>query len=215
MTSRTNTRRFSDTRRGLTLVEVTMSTLLVGVVVVASLQSVSNVGRSWTTANQLVDGQGLAQELLREVLMQPYSDASDPNATTWGKESGETTRAQFDDLDDYDDWTESPVKNAAGTALTGYTGWSRTVIVEKINTSNYTVKGDGSSDTGLRAVTVTVTSPTSKVTTLKVYRSSLGGTVQPLSADATFVTWVGCTMKIGANAPATTGVSISNHAEDQ
>ncbi len=197
------------------MVEVSISTLLVGVLVVASLQSVANIGRTWTTTNLVLDGQGLAQELIREILAQNYTDPSDPGATTWGPESGETTRATFDDLDDYIGWNESPVKNAAGTALTGYTGWSRSVVVQKLNKSDYSVLGNGAADQGLRAITVTVTSPTGKTTTAKVYRSKVGGTQQPLSADATLVTWVGCTLKLGTNSPATTGVSISNHAEDQ
>ena len=202
-------------RSGLTLVEVSISTLIVGMLMLASLQSVANIGRTWTATNQLVDGQGLAQELIREILAQSYSDPTDPNATTWGLESGETTRATFDDIDDYSGWTESPVKNAAGTALTGYTGWTRSVTVQKLATSGYTVLANGAADQGLRAITVTVTSPTGRTTTTKVYRSNVGGTQQTLSADATFVTWVGCTLKLGTNAPATTGVSLSNHAEDQ
>ena len=202
-------------RTGLTLVEVSISTLIVGMLMVASLQSVANIGRTWTATNQLVDGQGLAQELIREILAQGYSDPTDPNATTWGLESGETTRATFDDLDDYSGWTESPVKDAAGTALAGYTGWTRSVLVQLLNKNDYSVLSAGSADQGLRAITVTVTSPSGKTTITKVYRSNVGGTQQPLSADATFVTWVGCTLKLATNAPATTGVSLSNHAEDQ
>ena len=202
-------------RRGLTLVEVSISTLIVGMLMVASLQSVANIGRTWTTTNQLVDGQGLAQELIREILAQNYTDPTDPLATTWGPETGETTRATFNDLDDYDGWTESPVKNAVGTALTGYTGWSRSVLVEKINYANYRAYSNSAMDWYLRAVTVTVTSPTGVTTTARVYRTNVGGTLQPLSADATLVTWVGCTLKLGTNAPATAGVSLSNHADDQ
>ena len=202
-------------RGGLTLVEVSISTLIVGMLMVASLQSVANVGRTWTATNQLVDGQGLAQELIREILAQGYTDPTDPNATTWGPEGSESNRATFNDLDDYSGWTESPVKNAAGTALTGYTGWTRSVVVQLLNKNDYSVLSAGSVDQGLRAVTVTVTSPAGKTTIAKVYRSKVGGTQQPLSADATFVTWVGCTLKLGTNTPATTGVSLSNHAEDQ
>ena len=202
-------------RSGLTLVEVSISTLIVGLLMIASLQSVANIGRTWTTTNQLVDGQGLAQELIREILAQGYSDPTDPNATTWGPEASESTRATFNDIDDYSGWTESPVKDAAGTALTGYIGWTRTVTVQKLATASYTVLTNIAADQGLRAVTVTVTSPTGKTTAAKVYRSNVGGTQQTLSADATFVTWVGCTLKLGTNAPATTGVSLSNHAEDQ
>lgn len=202
-------------RAGITLVEVTISTLLVGVLVVASLQSVSNISRTWTTSNQVQDGRALAQDLMREILAQNYTDPSDTLRNSWGPESGETNRTQFDDIDDYAGWTESPVKDVAGAALTGYTGWSRSVAVDKLNYSNYTKVNSNVADTGLRCVAVTVTSPTGKTTVLKAFRSLNGGTTQTLSADATVVTWVGCTLQLGTNTPATTSVSLNNHAEDQ
>jgi type II secretory pathway pseudopilin PulG len=201
--------------RGLTLVEVTVSTLIVGCLVVASLQSVGNMSRTAATTNQVHDGQSLAQDLLREVLAQGYADPADAAVTTWGSESGESNRAAFDDLDDYDDWSESPVTDAAGNALVGYAGWSRTVVVKKLNTWDYSIRSDTSTDTGLRSVTVTAISPGGKTTTLAVYRHSDGGTKQPLSANAETVSWVGCTLKLGENAPSTMSASVSNHAEDQ
>ena len=201
--------------RGLTLVEVTISTLIVGCLLVAALQSVGNMNRTWTTTNQLIDGQAMAQDLLREILAQSYSDPALTTVTTWGPESGESSRVTFDDIDDYDDWTESPVKDAAGVALPGYSGWSRKVIVKKLGTWDYAARSDGSTDTGLRSVTVTVTSPTGKTTTAVVYRTDDGGTLQPLSTNATTVSWVGCSLKLGSNVPSTMSVAISNHAEDQ
>ncbi len=200
---------------GLTLVEVTISTLIVGCLIVAALQSVGNMNRTWTTTNQLVDGQGLAQDLMREIISQNYSDPAYTAATTWGPESGESNRTSFDDIDDYDDWTESPAKDATGTALSGYTGWSRSVMVKKLGVWDYSVKSDTSTDTGLRRVTVTVTSPTGKTTTMMVYRTEDAGTSQALSSNATTVKWVGCNLKLGTNVPSTMSTSLSNHAEDQ
>lgn len=201
--------------RGLTLMEVTVSTLIVGFLMVAALQSVGNTSRTWTTTNSLVDGQALAQDLMREILSQRYSDPSYSTPSTWGVEAGETNRVTFDDIDDYHGWSESPPKNASGTALTGYDGWSRSVVVSKINTLDYSTRSSGSTDTGLRSVTVTATSPAGKATTVAVYRTNDAGTLQPLSANATAVTWVGCTLKIGANTPSTMSASLTNHAEDQ
>lgn len=201
--------------RGLTLVEVTISTLIVGCLIVAALQSVGNMSRTWTVTNQLVDGQSLAHDLMREILAQRYSDPSYSSPSTWGAESGEANRAAFDDIDDYDDWTETPPRNAAGTALTGYTGWTRAVIVKKRSTWDYSARSDGSSDTGLRSITVTATSPTGKTTTVAVYRTDDGGTHQSLSANTTTVSWVGCHLKLGTNTPSTMSTSISNHAEEQ
>ncbi|HET6426382.1 MAG TPA: hypothetical protein VFG20_22005 [Planctomycetaceae bacterium] len=201
--------------RGLTLMEVTVSTLIVGCLVVAALQSVGNMTRTWITTNQVLDGQALAQDLMREILSQGYSDPADAAANTWGRETGETSRVVFDDIDDYDNWTESPVKDATGNALNGYTGWSRTVDVKKISTWDYSTRSDISSDTGLRSVTVVVTSPSGKKTTLALYRAADAGTGQKLSSNTDTVSWIGCTLKLGDNAPSTMSTSLSNHAEDQ
>lgn len=208
-------RALHPSRRGITLVEVSISALLVGMLVVASLQSVANIGRTWTVTNQVVDRQGLGLDLIRETLAQTYMDPTDTSASTWGPEAGQTTRATFNDIDDYDDWIESPPKDPAGAPLAGYTGWSRSVIVKKHDRNNYSLKNDSQSDEELRSVTVTVTSPGGSSATAAVYRSRLGGTLQPMSADVTLVTWVGCTLTLGTNAPATSGISVSNHAEDQ
>ncbi len=200
-------------RRGINLVEVTLSTVLVGALVLVALQSVGNIGRTWRSTSQVVDGQGLVQELLWEVLAQAYVEPGDDDG--FGPESGESNRLSFDDLDDYDGWTESPVSDPSGNPLSGYSGWSRTVVVEKINPSTYVSKPSNSADSGLRCVTVTVTSPTSKTTIAMAYRSETAGTQQALSANATVVTWVGCALQVGTNPASTTGVAVSNHAEDQ
>lgn len=207
--------RHRSSSRGLTLIEVTVSTLIVGALMVAALQSVGNMSRTTITTNQVHDGQSLAQDLLREILAQNYSDPADPTTTTWKGEAGETNRAAFDDIDDYDDWSESPVTDAAGNALAGYSGWSRTVVVRKLNTTDFSARSDTSTDTGLRSVIVTAMSPSGRTTILSVYRHSDGGTRHKISTNTDTVCWVGCTLQLGENAPSTMSASISNHAEHQ
>lgn len=46
----------------------------------------------------------LAQEMMEEVLSKPFRDPNGPSAC--GPESGETSRSLFDNLDDYDGFTE-------------------------------------------------------------------------------------------------------------
>ena len=136
-------------------------------------------------------------------------------ASTWGPEAGEISRATFNDIDDYDAWSENPVSDASGVALTGYTGWKRTVVVSKINPNSYTATSSNASDKGLREVAVTVTSPSGKTTQLSAYRTNVAGSLQPASANATTVTWVGCSLKVGSNNPVSGGVNVMNFAEDQ
>ncbi|MBM4078030.1 MAG: hypothetical protein FJ267_20565 [Planctomycetes bacterium] len=196
----------------MTLVEVTVSTLLVGLLMVASLSSLGNISKTWVSATQQTDGQELAQQLMKEIISQFYSDPTMP--TNWGRESGETRRIEFDDIDDYVGWNESPVADSSGNAITGFAGWSRSVTIEKLDPS-YAVNPPNSTDKGLRRITVVVTSPASKTTTLVAFRSSVAGQLQNVSADTTAVTWVGVSLKLGNNSMTSGGTSIGNHAEDQ
>ena len=205
-------------RRGITLAEVTISALLVGLVVVASLRSVGAVVRTWQVAAEDSGGEALAQQLLREILLQSYED---PNETPdWKHEPSEnqspTTRADFDDLDDYDDWSASPPQHPDGTPLTTYTGWIRSVIVQKLNDNNYNAMADNKADRGLRRITVTVQDGSGQTFTAMTYRSDLGGSRQPIGVDTTIVTWVGCNLQLGSSGESVSaGTHITNHAEDQ
>ncbi len=205
------------TRSGLTLAEVAISTLLVGVLMVASLRTVESSLRTWQTAAATFDGDSLARQLLDEVQAQPYEDISGP--PVFGPESGETTspahRSLFDDIDDYDGWTASPPEAPTGTPLPAYSGWSRSVAVRKLAAAGHATLTSGATDEGLREIEVTVTSPDGEITSLKAWRSRAGGMQQTLGVDQTVVTWVGCSLQAEPDDTAIAGGTlVSNHAED-
>ncbi len=203
-------------KRGISLTEVVMSTFLVGLLLVAALRSVSSAAMSWITAAELADGHALAQQLLAEMIVLPYED---PNATSnFGAESGEVltagVRSGLDDLDDYRDWTDTPPKANTGTALTGYNSWQRTADVQKVNEEDYSLGADNTSDEGIRLATVTVTSPAGQIITLRAYRTTAGGILQPQGVSQALVTWVGATLQSGAGDAVTGGTALPNHASD-
>lgn len=205
------------TRRGLSLAEVAVCTLLVGVLMVASLSTVESSLHTWRAASGSSDGSALAKQLLDEIMLLTYAEDVG-TGNNYGPEAGETTspatRSRFDDLDDFDDWTASPPQDAAGNPLSGYAGWTRSVVVRKLD-SDGEVVGDNATDHGLRQITVTVTSPDGNVTSVVGWRSSEAGTQQAQGVDQTIVTWVGCSLQLN---PADTAVSggtlVTNHAED-
>ena len=204
-------------RPGLTLAEVAISTLLVGLVMVTSLRSVEMSLRTWETTAQTSDGHGLARQLLGEIEGQAYEDVTAPG--TFGLESGETSspvsRLLFDDLDDFNGWTASPPQDAGGAAIPGYAGWTRRALVQKIDASTYSVLSDTAADTGLRKITVSVTDPSGHTTVVETYRTRPAGTLQPSGVDQTVVNWVGLQMKVGENGEAvSSGTLLTNHAED-
>ncbi|MEZ6068070.1 MAG: hypothetical protein R3B90_20685 [Planctomycetaceae bacterium] len=75
-------------RRGLTLAEVAISALLVGLVMVSALRSVEMSLRTWETTAQTADANGLAKQLLGEIEGLPYEDVV--TLGNFGPESGET-----------------------------------------------------------------------------------------------------------------------------
>ena len=206
-------------RSGLSLIEVIVSTLLVGLVIVASLKTAGAVFQTWQVTKNEYDGTALAMELMTEILQAHYEEPTDTPA--YGVEGAEVTnsRAAWDDTDDYDDWTASPPQAKDGTALSGYTGWTRSVIVQKVNAgAPGTVRNDSAVDKGLRKITVTLTDPQGQQTILVGLRARDGVMEKKSPTQSTnyYVTWVGSNLQVGSSTAAiASGTNITNHATDQ
>lgn len=139
----------------LTLVEAVVSIAIVGVMLVAALET---VGASQTTQRKMGDRARatlLAEELMSEILEQDYEDSS-LAAGSFGVESGETgsSRAPWDDVDDYDGWSASPPQQKDGTVLTGFTGWRRTAEVKWVSATDSTAVSG--SDTRVKRIKVSI-----------------------------------------------------------
>ena len=118
---------------GFTLVEAAVAMVIVAVMFVASLNT---VGVSRITQHKAVlvcRGRMFAESLLAEIQQQAYQE---PGTTyVFGRETGElaTSRVAYDDVDDYNGWSESPPVAKDGAALPNSTDWRRTVTVEWVN----------------------------------------------------------------------------------
>ena len=94
---------------------------------------------------------------MSEVLRASYEDPDDN--VTFGVEADEllagTTRAVFDDVDDYHGWSSASIEDRSGGALAGGASWAQSVTVELVVPVNPgTVSG---TDLGLKRITVTIT----------------------------------------------------------
>ncbi len=203
-------------RGGLSLVEVVVSSLLVGLVMVASLRSTGAVFRTWSVAADQAVGQAIVQHLMSEVIQARYEDPEE--TPVFGHEPAEaqspTNRNDFDDVDDYHGWSVSTPEQKDGTPLSDYASWQRDVTIALVDPDDpTTVSG---TDEGLKRITVTATSPQGQQTTLVALRSRLGMLEQAPSFDTTFVTGIGSSLKIGSDGiPVHTGTHVGNHASDQ
>jgi MSHA pilin protein MshD len=157
---------------GFTLVEAVVSLIIVATMLVAALSTVGASRLSQQRTSQYNRGQLLAESLMAEILAQDYLDPND--TPVFGTESGEstTTRADFDDVDDYHGWSSSPPVEKDGTLLSGLTGWQRSVTVEWVNPDD---PGEVKAfETGAKRITVTVSCGNKQVGFLVAIRTNSG-----------------------------------------
>jgi prepilin-type N-terminal cleavage/methylation domain-containing protein len=141
-------------RRGLTLVEVVVSTLIVGVLMVATLNALGAATSSGKGAGNRAVAIGLADDLMAEILKSKYVDPG--TSPVFGLETGEsnTSRAAFNDVDDYNGWSEQPPQARDGTALTDRADYRRRVTVDRVTVSNPATTS--STETGVKRIRVDV-----------------------------------------------------------
>jgi type II secretory pathway pseudopilin PulG len=200
-------------RRGFSLAECVFSLLLTSVVIVGALNAVSATHRTRTQVQTQRQATELARQLLTEIMQCYYVDPG--SSPVFGPETDESTgnRSLFDDVDDYANWSESPPRDKNGTALSGFTGWSRAATVVWVTPATPDRHGVGT-DTGLKRITVTVTDPSSKATTLYGFRSEKGIGEQKPASTTTFVEWVGVAITAGSsNTTMSTSVNLTNGAQ--
>jgi hypothetical protein len=186
---------------------------------VASLEGMRTVIHSRQTQSKELRARALATDLLAEILQMPYEEPGDGAYMTWeidsddvivferpesqgsivfGPEPGETMakRAYFDDVDDYNGWSESTVTLKDGTTMTNAEGWSRQVSVEYADPRTLEPYGT-EFDTGLKLVRVMVIDPNGEITEMTALRSRLGSPDFLPLVETTYLGWVGIALQLG------------------
>lgn len=162
-----------DTRAGLSLFEVTAATALLGLVVAGALEGVAVARRLGSEHDAAARGVLLAQEFLAEVASQAYADPQTPTGS-FGLDAGEllSDRSSLDDVDDYHNFIARSPKDRFGNAMAGFNGWRVFIEVEWVESDD--PAEPASSETGLKRITVKVTSPTGAISSLAALRSTHG-----------------------------------------
>lgn len=201
-------------RRAFSMVEVLIASAIVSGLVVASLDAAGMVFRARRLNVDGTTGPALAQELLEEAMAMPYEDPQTPGSAI-GPDGGETgsSRAAFDDVDDFHNWNSANAKTRDGIAIAGFTGWRRQVSVARVQLAN--PAQTSASDVGLKRVSVTVTSPDGSLYTATGLRSRYGAMEQKAGATIVPVVWVGAELQVGdATVVERRGARPSNHAAE-
>ncbi len=146
-------------RRGLTLLEVVVSLILVSTIILVSMTASANLLRNKAVSMHAIDSRELAFQILDEVTAAEFHDPDDDRI--FGREASETAtnRTDYDDVDDYNGYVASPPTHRDGTAITGLGSWSFRVSVSRAEPVSAGIVGSADDAAPLRLVTVTCTSP--------------------------------------------------------
>ncbi len=152
------------------MVESAISIVVVGVMLVAALNTISASAMGRSSMNDRARGQLLAMHLMSEILQRNYEEPVDPVA--FGPESSESggSRALYDDVDDYHGWTATPPESMNGIAMPDLNGWERGVVVEFVDPNDLT--SVQLVDLGVKRITVTVKKNNAEVATMVAIRAN-------------------------------------------
>jgi len=156
--------------RAFAMVEVVIATLVVGVTLVAALNTLGAArGGEYKLAER---GRALllARDLMAEIMQQPYSDPV-TGIDSFGLVASESLtgdRSLFDDVDDYDSWNASPPQNKDGSIVTGYEDYWRKVSVDWVNPADLSASG---TPTGVKQILVKVKRGGRLIITLSAFRT--------------------------------------------
>jgi MSHA pilin protein MshD len=159
----------SPSRRGFAIIEAVISTVIIAVLLVAAMRAAASSNLTQYKTAERATGRMLAQGLLAEILAQAYQEPT--SAVLFGRESGEssTSRANYDDVDDYNGYTETPPMDKSGATIANLTGWQRSVAVAWVNLADPATVS--TSETGVKRITVTVRHNTLVIATCVAIRT--------------------------------------------
>lgn len=139
---------------GFTLIEATIATLVLAIVLAGAMQVAATSATLQSRSAQRATARFLANALASDIERLAYTGV---NNAPFGLGPGESpsSKVNYDDVDDFDGWTESPPQDRNGVAIPGMEGYRRSVSVKYVSASN--LSQTSASETGVKRVTVTVT----------------------------------------------------------
>lgn len=177
-------------RRGMSLIEVTLSIAIVGGLLASVFTAVGVSAQRGFSTSQRTRAAWLAHDLIAEIGAHPCEADIDNILTTTpldlsdveelSKAAQGSSRAGYDSVYDYSNWASSPPVDASGNALTGFTGWTRAATVTSINPQ--TLARRTSSDTAA-LITVIVLGPHGERATASVVRTQSTDTLRGISGS--------------------------------
>jgi PKD repeat protein len=149
-------------RRGFTIAEATIATLIVSVAMFATVTSASKSITNRSRVADRVKAQQLALDLMSEILQQTYSPPATPDPTG-------PARAGWTCVDDYNGYSETPPVSKSGTPIPDASNLTRSIVVQWINPA--TMLATTTLNTGIKMITVTVSRSSLVLASISAYRT--------------------------------------------
>lgn len=162
-------------RRGITLVEVVLSSLVLSFVATGAVRLLVAVVDRREASVRDTTGAQLAEQLLAEAMARPFESPAASRNGEFGRSAAEGVASGwgvFDDCDDFDGWTASPPESGDGTAIGGLDGWTRRAGVDWVTTADLNTAAVGPTD--VKRITVVAEYQGRPVATRVGYRTWAG-----------------------------------------
>lgn len=130
--------------RGYLIIEASVSTLILSVALIALLPLFAVCLRASQKIQHAKVATQLSTELLEEIRLHKWdqltptpSKVISQGSATLGPDNGETAsdKTTFNDIDDFNGWTENTPLDPMMQTLTAFTGYTRTVSVSYVTSS--------------------------------------------------------------------------------
>lgn len=143
---------------GFSYVEVLLCSVIFSILLVSAVRLAGNLGRSQIALTESEWAKMLAVDMIEEIKLKDYEDPS--NTNEFGPGVDETIfadRIDFDDIDDYDGWNESPPQRRNAQPYPQCDNLTRTIAVRYVEANDFTQTAG--SDEGFKEITITVENP--------------------------------------------------------
>jgi prepilin-type N-terminal cleavage/methylation domain-containing protein len=129
-------------RRGFTLIEAAMVTVIIGVGVMATLQLVAAGTMANVDSSELTTGLHLAGNVREMMVDLKFKESA--TAATWGPEPEElaanAVKTAYDDVDDFDGKVFSPPLSGRRDPILSYANWTQALEVYSVDENLVTSK---------------------------------------------------------------------------
>lgn len=151
---RSSRRRGCASRRGFTLIEAALATVIIGIGVVALLELLAAGTMSNSAGTELTTATSLADNIHEISMVLPFNDPTN-GASTSTKETGGP--ANYNDVWDLNGDTYSPPLDVTRHPLSGFANWGQQVTVQSVQPDTLTASRPNSVTLPTARVTVVIT----------------------------------------------------------